>query len=109
MPRVRADGKRRQGLGDFGRRRVQHRRSRLAKLPLAAIAPKRADGRDPMPARRDHVVLAIAPHATIAGLESLALENMDDQIALVLIAAAELPAVYALEMAPEVELPQDPR
>ena len=107
MPRARAEGKRRKGVRNLGRRHAQRRRARLAKLPLVAISPKRANGRDRMSARGDDVVPAIAPHAAIASVQFSALENVGDQIALVLVASVEFRAVNALEMALKIEVTQD--
>ena len=83
-------------------------RARGAKLIGAAVAPKRADGRDSMPARGQDVMLAIAPHAAIVGLEPLTLENVGDQLRLVLEAPAKLVAVSRLEVMLKVEMAQDP-
>ena len=60
-----------------------------------------------MPARRNDVVLAIAPHAAILSLKSLAFENKGDQIAFVLVAAIEFGAVDALEIMSKIEMAQD--
>ncbi len=95
-----------------GRRNVRGRRAedgcaRGAKLICAAVAPKRADGRDSMPARGQDVMLAIAPHAAIVGLEPLPLENVGNQLRLVLEAPAKLIAVSRLEVMLKVEMAQD--
>ena len=57
---------------------------------LAAVAPERADGRDPVAAGADDVVLAVAPHDARLGGDSLLDENVGDEVALVVEAAVEL-------------------
>ena len=47
-------------------------------------------------------MLAIAPHAAIAGLEPLTLKNVSNQVRLVLKAAAKLVAISPLEVTIEV-------
>ncbi len=61
-----------------------------------------------MPARRQDVMLAIAPHAAIVGLKPLAFENVSDEVRLVLKPAAKLVAVSRLEVTLEVEMGEDP-
>ena len=61
-----------------------------------------------MPARGQDVMLAIAPHAAIVGLEPLTLKNVSNQVCLVLEAAAELVAVGPLEVTLKVEVAEDP-
>src|SRR5438552_3366788 len=107
MPLAAAGRKRAKSRRHGARRRAQDRRSRLAKLLLAAITPKRADDRDRVPACRDDVMPAIAPHAAIAGVERPALENMADQIALVLMAPVELSPIDSLEITLKIEMTQD--
>ena len=63
---------------------------------------------NPMPARGQDVMLAIAPHAAIVGLEPLALENVSNQVRLVLKPAAKLVAVSRLEVTLKVEMAEDP-
>lgn len=53
-------------------------------------------------------MLAIAPHAAIAGLEPLTLENVSDQVRLVLKSAAKLVAVGRLEMMLKAEVAENP-
>ena len=53
-------------------------------------------------------MLAIAPHAAIAGLEPLTLKNVSNQVRLVLKAAAKLVAISPLEVTIEVEVAEDP-
>src|SRR5208282_5331183 len=89
------------------RRRAQGRGARLNKLACAAVAPKRANRGNSVPARRNDVVLAIAPHAAILSLKSLAFENKGDQIAFILVAAIELGAVHALEITSKIEMTQN--
>ena len=50
-----------------------------------------------MPARRQHVMFAVAPHAAIVGLEPFALENVSNEVRLVLKPAAKLVAIGRLE------------
>ena len=61
-----------------------------------------------MPARGQDVMLAIAPHAAIVGLEPLTLKNVSNQVRLVLEAAAKLVAVSSLEVTLKVEVAEDP-
>ena len=60
-----------------------------------------------MSARRNDVVFAIAPHAAILSLKSLAFKNKGDQIAFVVVAAIELGAVHALEITSKIEMTQN--
>ena len=90
------------------RRFAQGRRARGAKLIGAAVAPQRADGRDSMPARGQDVMLAIAPHAAIVGLEPLTLEDVTNKVGLVLKAATKLVAIGRLEVLLKVEVAEDP-
>ena len=108
LTRGAARGSARNAAGTCDGRFAEGRRARGAKLIGAAVAPQRADGRNPMPARGQDVMLAIAPHAAIVGLEPLALENVSDQVRLVLKAPAELVAVGRLEVTLKVEVGEDP-
>ena len=61
-----------------------------------------------MPARGQDVMLTIAPHAAIVGLEPLTVKNVSNQVRLVLKAAAELVAIGRLKMTLKVEVAEDP-
>ena len=61
-----------------------------------------------MPARGQDVVLAIAPHAAIVGLEPFTLKNVSNQVGLVLKAPAKLVAVGPLEVMLKVEVGKNP-
>jgi len=61
-----------------------------------------------MSGRGQDVMLAIAPHAAIVGLEPLTLENVSNQVRLVLEAAAKFVAVRSLEVTRKVEAAKDP-
>src|SRR5208337_4820843 len=95
--------------GNLGGRSAERSRRYGAKLLLAAEAPQGADGRYVMPARPDDVVLAIAPHDAVAGVEPTLGKDMGDELALVLAAAVELRAVNRLEVAVEAEAVEDAR
>ena len=57
-----------------------------------------------MPARRQNIVLTIAPHAAIVGLEPFMLKNVSNQIRFVLKAAAKLVAIGRLKNTLKVEM-----
>ena len=96
-----------EGVGDFRGMRAERRRPGLAKLLFAAVTPKRADGRDRVPPRGDDIVLAIAPHDAIAGVDPALAKNMGDEVALVLETAVEFGPVCGFEIAIEIEVLQD--
>src|SRR4029077_19136338 len=89
-------------------RLAESHRARGAKLLGAAITPERADSGNSVPARGQDVMLAIAPHAAIVGLEPFTLKNVSNQVRLVLEAAAKLVAIGRLEVMLKVEVGEDP-
>ena len=97
-----------EGRRNLRGRFAESRRARGAKLIGAAVAPKRANGRDSVPARGQDVMLAIAPHPAIAGIEPLTLEDVSNQVGLVLEAAAKLVAISRLEVMLEAEVAKNP-
>ena len=105
-PKGSPSGSAKKAAGTSKARRTRSRRPPREARPRRH-SPRARRWSESRPARGDHVISAIAPHAAIARLEPLALENMGDQIAFVVVAAIELGAVHPLEMALKIEVSQD--
>src|ERR1700687_5749298 len=98
-----------EGRGDLRRPGTKRSRARLAQFLFASVAPHRSDGRDPMPRRRNDIMLAVPQHHAVACIDPALDENMVDEFALVLEATAKFGAVGGFEIAFEIEMAQDSR
>ena len=107
LPRPTRSGKLGEGGRNLLRAGAEDGGAGGAEFGLAAVAPQRADGRDGVPARADHVVLAIAPHRAGFGREPLLGEDMGDEVALVVETPVEFRAVSRVEMRGEAEAVED--
>src|ERR1700737_4105454 len=77
-----------EGCGDLPWPGAKHSPARLAQFLFASVAPHCSDGRDPMPGRRNDIMLAVPQHHAVACIDPALDENMVDEFALVLEATA---------------------
>ena len=107
LARPRRSGKPGERGRNVGRAGAEEGGAGGAQFGLAAVAPERADRRNAVPARADHVVLAVAPHDAGPGREPLFGEDVGDEVALVVEPAVEFGAVGGVETAAEIEALED--